>query len=41
MIEEEQQKFLEEFAQKFIESQQPLDPEFAQVLHDNLWELMA
>jgi hypothetical protein len=41
MTQEEQFKTLEEFADNVLNNQQPLEPEFEKVLHDNFWELLA
>lgn len=34
-------KSVDEFVKKFIESQQPLEPEFEKVFWDNYWELLG
>lgn len=39
MDEAEVEKGLMEFARKMIEAQEPLDPEFARIFHDNRWNL--
>jgi hypothetical protein len=39
MDEEDVATGLMEFAKKMIAAQEPLDPEFARIFHDNKWNL--